>query len=67
MGVRLSVIYKVGDLPSGRHTVWKIDGCNAQAIGSYETNAEAWRAYDRIMGEPVSKREEVAEWIANKE
>lgn len=60
-------VYTVGDLPSGRHAVWKIDGAKAELVKDYDTNAEAWRAYDRIMGEPVSKREEVAEWIANKE
>nr|DAF66384.1 MAG TPA: hypothetical protein [Caudoviricetes sp.] len=31
--------------------------------GPFETNAQAWRAADRISGEPVSRSEKVAMWI----
>ncbi|MCI0998941.1 hypothetical protein HWD97_02475 [Ochrobactrum sp. C6C9] len=31
--------------------------------GPFETNAQAWRAADRISGEPVSRSEKVSMWI----
>jgi hypothetical protein len=31
--------------------------------GPYETNAEAWRAFDRIAGEPISPTEKKTDWI----
>jgi hypothetical protein len=34
--------------------------------GPYDTNAEAWRALDRLNGEPINRREQVSDWIASK-
>ncbi len=31
--------------------------------GPFETNAEAWRALDRLTGQPVSRSEQVSMWI----
>jgi len=32
----------------------------------FETNVSAWRWIDRLEGEPISRSEHVAEWIAFK-
>lgn len=33
--------------------------------GPFETNGEAWRALDRLHGEPVSRGEKTSEWLWN--
>ena len=39
------------------------------AVGDreFETNAQAWRFIDRTNNEPVSRAEDLADWISNKE
>ena len=34
--------------------------------GPFATNAEAWRWIDRQMGQPISPREKVAQWLFDK-
>lgn len=34
--------------------------------GPFPTNAEAWRALDRLEGEPISPAEKRADWISTK-
>jgi hypothetical protein len=34
--------------------------------GPFKTNADAWRWIDRHEGEPISRREHVAQWLWNK-
>lgn len=38
----------------------------ATLAGPYPTNAEAWRAADRLEGSPISPAEKRADWISNK-
>lgn len=35
-------------------------------LSEHDTHAEAWRAHDRLMNEPVNKREDTADWIFRK-
>ncbi|MER9533019.1 hypothetical protein NKI89_24880 [Mesorhizobium sp. M0309] len=42
--------------PNGRRTL----------AGPYPTSAQAWRAADRLEGEPISPAEKRADWISNK-
>lgn len=42
-----------------------IDGATTLA-GPFPTNAEAWRAADRLEGSPISPAEKRADWISNK-
>ncbi|TIT10814.1 MAG: hypothetical protein E5W74_15180 [Mesorhizobium sp.] len=39
----------------------------AVIAGPFETMAEGWRWIDRAQGEPVSRGENMAEWIWSKE
>ncbi|TPM33720.1 hypothetical protein FJ955_02980 [Mesorhizobium sp. B2-2-2] len=34
--------------------------------GPFATNAEAWRAADRLEGSPISPAEKRADWVSNK-
>lgn len=42
-----------------------VDGVSILA-GPFPTSAEAWRAADRLEGEPISPAEKRADWISNK-
>jgi hypothetical protein len=44
--------------------LWLLTDRDAAVLGTYPTNAEAWRAYDRLLGEPISKAEDRADWFA---
>lgn len=46
--------------PDGKYLV--VNGGNVLA-GPFDTNAQAWRALDRISGEPISRSEKVSMWI----
>jgi hypothetical protein len=35
-------------------------------LAACQTNAEAWRAYDMLANEPISKSEDTADWLASK-
>ena len=51
---------KVSTLPDGHYQVTDADG---RAIaGPFATHADAWRWLDRQTGEPISKREDIADW-----
>lgn len=54
-------VYRV----KGSGSEW-IASADDEIIGTFTTNAEAWRALDRHMREPVSKREDTADWISRK-
>jgi hypothetical protein len=41
---------------------WQLISPDGTVIGTYATNAEAWRAYDRQTGEHVDRSEAVADW-----
>lgn len=45
---------------------WIIISREKILAGPFLTNAEAWRAADRLEGEPTSPAENRADWIANK-
>jgi hypothetical protein len=34
---------------------------------TFDTNAQAWRYVDRIQCEPISRAEDVADWVFKKE
>ncbi|WP_027036520.1 hypothetical protein [Mesorhizobium ciceri] len=42
-----------------------VDGA-ATLAGPFPTNAEAWRAADRLEGSPISPAEKRADWISTK-
>lgn len=48
------------------HVCDDLGGHGAILAGPFETHAEAWRALDRLSGEPVSKAEDTSEWVWNK-
>jgi hypothetical protein len=41
-----------------------IDDTGTVIAGPFKTNAAAWRWIDRQNGEPISRSEDVGEWIA---
>lgn len=45
---------------------WWIEGASGR-YGPFATNAEAWRALDRMDGEPVGKAEAVTDWRLSRE
>jgi hypothetical protein len=45
---------------------WVVTDANGNVLAMCETNAEAWRAYDRVAGEPRSRQEAVTDWSWNK-
>ncbi len=42
---------------------WQLVADDGRVLGTYATNAEAWRAFERMEGEPISKAEERTDWI----
>jgi hypothetical protein len=42
---------------------WQLTASDGTVIGTYPTNAEAWRAHDRLAGEHVNRSEIVADWF----
>lgn len=49
-------IVKLGD---GR---WAVIYCGEIVAGPFDSNAQAWRALDRMTGDPISRSEKVADW-----
>lgn len=49
--------------PDGKWMVCR-DG---QVVGTLDTNREAWRLADKLNEEPVSRREQVVDWINSKD
>lgn len=45
---------------------WGVQDDGLLIASGFRTNAEAWRWIDRHQGEPVSKAEDTADWIAQK-
>ncbi|RWO68953.1 MAG: hypothetical protein EOS17_16795 [Mesorhizobium sp.] len=45
---------------------WLVISHGETLAGPFPTNAEAWRAADRIEGSPISPSEKRADWISNK-
>lgn len=50
----------VSRLPSGK---WAVLDSTGAVISEHETNAQAWRALDRMQNEPINKREDTADWV----
>lgn len=46
---------------------WQVVGNDGTVIASGLSNCEAWRIVDRISREPISRQEDVADWVARKE
>lgn len=45
---------------------WLVISHGETLAGPFPTNAEAWRAADRLEGSPISPSEKRADWISNK-
>ena len=56
-------VYRVAADGEGRAVV--VDAGGAVCAGPFETNAQAWRAVDRLGREPVSRAEYVFDHFAN--
>jgi hypothetical protein len=55
---------KVTQVASGKWAV--VDVITGAVIATYDTNAEAWRAYDRLANEPSTRRDAAIDWSWNK-
>ncbi len=44
-----------------------IEPSTGAIVSTHETNGQACRALDRLQNEPISKREDTADWIARKD
>lgn len=42
---------------------WWLQIERAEPIGPFPSNAAAWRHYDRMAGDPISRNEAVTEWL----
>lgn len=49
--------------PDGGYCV--MNGASIVA-GPFNTNSDAWRALDRLEGDPINPAEKKSEWIASK-
>jgi len=45
---------------------WAVVDANGAVLAKCQTNAEAWRAYDRLASEPTTRRDAVVDWSWNK-
>jgi hypothetical protein len=45
---------------------WDVVDANGVVLAKCETNAEAWRTYDRLASEPINRHEVIADWIFEK-
>lgn len=45
---------------------WVVVSRGETLAGPFPTNAEAWRAADRLEGSPISPAEKRSDWISNK-
>ncbi|WP_274626551.1 hypothetical protein [Arvimicrobium flavum] len=45
---------------------WAVTNGSDIVAGPFNTNAEAWRAADRMTGDPISKSEERGEYVWNR-
>jgi len=45
---------------------WAVLDANGNVLAECETNAEAWRVYDRLASEPSTRREAATDWSWNK-
>jgi hypothetical protein len=45
---------------------WVVLDLNGAVLAKCETNAEAWKAYDRLANEPTTRREAITDWINRK-
>ncbi len=55
--------YRVYQNSAGIFVVERSDG---KVMRMCETNAEAWRAVDRLENEPINRQEELGDWISRK-
>lgn len=45
---------------------WIVTDPAGNTLSTHNTNAQAWRAADRLANEPISKREDTADWAFRK-
>ncbi|MEY9780344.1 hypothetical protein ABIA23_001746 [Sinorhizobium fredii] len=45
---------------------WFVCRGSERLAGPFKTNGEAWRWIDRHEGEPISRGEDVSEWVWSK-
>jgi len=50
-------------IPDEFHGYSVVDDYGRILAGGFQTNGSAWRWIDRQNGEPISRSEDVAEWI----
>ena len=55
---------KVVQMPSGK---WVVIDERERVGWEFETNEQAWAAYDRLANEPMNRREAVANWLFKKD
>ncbi len=51
---------KVIKLVDGR---WAVVWCGEVVAGPFDLNDEAWRALDRMTGDPISRSEKTPDWL----
>ena len=54
-------------IPSEKRGLYHLETDNGERLRSDITHREAWRALDRIAGEPISRAEDVSDWIFRKQ
>jgi hypothetical protein len=52
---------------AGTDGAWCVFEGTRTLAGPFETNAEAWRWFDRHEGEPISCSEAMTEWLFERE
>lgn len=55
----MNVVVKASDC-------WFVYNGNYFVAGPFKTNAEAWRALDRLEGQPINRSENTSDWSWNK-
>ena len=45
---------------------WAVVDATGAVLATCDTNAEAWRAYDRLANEPSTRRESNTDWSWDK-
>jgi hypothetical protein len=45
---------------------WAVTDADGNVLAACETNAAAWKAYDRLACEPVSAAEKRSDWFVEK-
>ncbi|MGA2636612.1 hypothetical protein [Methylocella sp.] len=51
---------KITKSPDGK---WQVLGADEEVLETCETNAQAWRALDRLANEPTNRAENTVDWL----